>query len=266
MEKIKCPNCGAAIYENEPKCPFCGYINITGAEEKFMRDVQKTEENLSQIPDIQKKHLKKSISKNSKIIFITIGIVAVVFLILFGLNRLFEYVLYSYDEPDPKAQMQWENETFPMLDEWYAEGKYDEILTFEQELYKKNEKDSKVNHSLLNWEHYDFIEAYGNYIIFTSQIEVMNQGTEVSNYMAEDLVYFGLWFYYRAYDRSIYEITPEEMRKSEGYRETVVKDLFDRLKFTQEELDTIEDEFMEDGFLNLSECLKYSKKIKDRFE
>lgn len=266
MEKIKCPNCGASIYENEPRCQFCGYINITGAEEKFMRDVQKTEENLSQIPEMQKKHLKKSISKNSKIIFITIGIVAVVFLIFFGLNKLFEHVLYSYDEPDPKAQMQWENETFPMLDEWYAEEKYEEIRNFEQNLYKMNKKDSDVHYSLLTWEHYDFIEAYGNYIIFTEQIEAMNQGAEVSKYMAEDLVYFGLWFYYRAYDKSIYELTPVEMEKIEGYRETVVKDLYDRLKFTQEELEMIEDEFMEDGFLNLSECWKYSKKIKDRFK
>ena len=59
MKRIVCPNCGASIYENEAKCPFCGYINMPGAEEKFMRDMHKTEEQLSQIPEIQKAEYKK---------------------------------------------------------------------------------------------------------------------------------------------------------------------------------------------------------------
>ena len=39
MDKLICPNCGAEIEAKEPKCPFCGYINIPGAEEKFMREL-----------------------------------------------------------------------------------------------------------------------------------------------------------------------------------------------------------------------------------
>ena len=53
-KKVICPNCGAAIYENEASCPFCGYINIPGAEEKFMRDIKKTERDMSNIPELQK--------------------------------------------------------------------------------------------------------------------------------------------------------------------------------------------------------------------
>lgn len=83
MDKVICQNCGASIYENEPACPFCGFINMEGAEDKFMRDVQKKEEELTQIPQLQKQDLKKSMSKSSKIIIITVLIAATILAVLF---------------------------------------------------------------------------------------------------------------------------------------------------------------------------------------
>ena len=67
MDKIICPNCGAAIEVHEPKCPFCGYINIPGAEEKFMQDLEQTEEQLSQIPEQQKEQIKNPSLKAVKL-------------------------------------------------------------------------------------------------------------------------------------------------------------------------------------------------------
>ena len=78
MKKVICPNCGAVIYENEANCPFCGYINLPGAEEKFMRDIKKTQQDMSHIPELQKAEYKKSMTKSSKIIFLTIGITAII--------------------------------------------------------------------------------------------------------------------------------------------------------------------------------------------
>lgn len=265
MDKVICPNCGAAIYENEPKCPFCGYINITGAEEKFMRDVQKTEADLSQIPEMQKKQLKKSLSKNSKIVILTISIVALIALVVFGFHMLMEYVYYGRNEYDPKAEMLWERENYPMLDEMLAEGKYEEIIEFEYDLYKEN-SENKTNHSLMNWEHFHFISAYGNYDIFNKALAVMDNGEELSEYNAENLVYYGLWFYCRMYDNPYYTYTEEEFEKIEEYRELVMSDLFGRLKFTEEELLSIEDDIMENGYLELKQCWKYAKKIMERFE
>lgn len=265
MDKVICPNCGAAIYENEPKCPFCGYINITGAEEKFMRDVQKTEENLSQIPEMQKKHLKKSLSKNSKIVILTISIVAALALAVFGFHMLMEHVIYGNYEYDPKAEMQWERENFPILDAMLAEGKYDEIIEFETKLYEENRK-NKTSHSLMNWEHFHFISTYGNYLTFKKAIDILDSGEELSEYSAESLVYYGLWFYYRMYDNEYQTYTEDELAQMEEYRELVMSDFFGRLKFTEEEILSIEDEVRKDGYLELKPCWKYAKKVMDRFE
>lgn len=265
MDKVICPNCGAVIYEDEPKCPFCGYINISGAEEKFMRDVQKTEDNLSEIPEIQKKHLKKSLSKSSKIVIVTIGIATVLALMAFGLHMLKEHILYGNFEYDVKAEMQWENENFPMLDEMLAEGRYEEILDFEYGLYAENKK-NKTNHSIIKWEHYYFVSAYGNYATFKREIKQLDGDNEMSEFETEDMVYLGLWFYYRIYDSPYLKYTDEEFAQIEEYREEIVGDLFGRLKFTEEELLTLESEVVENDFLVLDACCKYAKKVKDRFE
>jgi len=265
MNKVICPNCGAAIYENEPKCPFCGYINITGAEKKFMRDVQKTEDDLSQIPEQQKKQLKKSLSKNSKIVILTISIVAAIALVVLGFHMLMEYTIYSNDDYDPKAEMQWERQTYPMLDEMLAEGRYDEILDFEYDLYEEN-RENDTSHSLMNWEHFHFLTAYGNYAIFQKELKIMDDGEELSEYGAENLVYNGLWFYYRMYDNKYNVYTEEEFAQIEEYRELVLGDLFGRLKFTEEEIRSIEDDILKDGYLELKPCWKYAKKVMERFE
>ena len=265
MDKVICPNCGAAIYENDPKCPFCGYINITGAEEKFMRDVQKTEEDLSQIPEIQKKHLKRSLSKNSRIVIVTVAVVALIAAVVFGFHMLMEHVIYGNYEYDPKAEMLWERENYPMLEEMLAEGKYEEILEFEYNLYDEN-KENKTNHTLMNWEHFHFINAYGNYATFNKSIAILDSGEELSEFNAENLVYYGLWFYYRMYDDPYCTYTEEEFVQVEAYRERVMSDLFGRLKFTEEEILSIEDDVTDDGYLKLEPCWKYAKKIMDRFE
>ncbi len=140
VKKVICPNCGAAIYENEASCPFCGYINLTGAEEKFMRDIKKTERDMSNIPDLQKAEYKKTMSKSSRIIFITIGITAIIAAVLIGIYLLFDRVIYSYSGKDVKAQMLWNNENYPILDEMYANGDYDGIVEFEYDLILQGDK------------------------------------------------------------------------------------------------------------------------------
>lgn len=265
MDKVICPNCGAAIYENEPSCPFCGYINVKGAEEKFLRDVQKTEDNLSQIPEMQKKQLKGLLSRNGKIVIVTIAIVAVLALAGLGYRMFKEHVIYANNNYDPKVEMQWERETFPMLDEMYAEGKYDEILDFEYGLYSENKK-NKTNHTIINWDHFHFITAYGNYATFKRAIELLDSDEQMSEFETQNMVYNGFWFYYRIFDDSYYMYTDEEVAQLEAYREEVVSDLFARLKFTEEELLAIEGDVLKNDFLDLDNCFKYAKKVKERFE
>lgn len=265
MDKIVCPNCGAAIYENEPKCPFCGYINIAGAEEKFMRDMEQTEENLSQIPKLQKKHYKKSMSKSSKIILITVVVVAVLLLGIFALNFAFEAWMYGNYEYDAKAETLWERENYPLLDEMYAAGDYKGIVEFEESLYEVNDKEG-TNHSIYNWEHADFIWAYRKYEYLQYYMDILDEQGELSKFQAENVVYYCMWFHYREYEDTYYNCTEEEVALMDEYREYSDEIFFNRLKFTEEEADKLHQDSLEYGYIDVQTCYKYARKIKDRFE
>ena len=268
VKKVICPNCGAAIYENEASCPFCGYINIAGAEEKFMRDIKKTERDMSNIPQLQKEEYKKSMSKSSKIIFITIGITALIAAILIGFYLLFDKVVYYYTESDSKAQISWNRENYPILDEMYANGDYDGIVEFENAMFEQNAKD-KTEYRMYDWEHYDFIGGYRNYTMTEYYFELLDAGEELSRYGKENLVYYCMWFYYRQYDqeKTYMTFTDEEIEILDGYREITNGYLFGRMGFTQEEADELLEKAVDEyNYLNARECYDYGKKIGDRFK
>lgn len=267
-KKVICSNCGAAIYENEANCPFCGYINLPGAEEKFMRDIKKTEQDMSHIPDLQKAEYKKTMSKSSKIIFITVGITAVVAAAILGIHLLFDRVIFAYTETDAKAQMLWNNENYPILDEMYANGDYDGIIEFEYDLYDQNAED-KTDYRMYEWEHYNFITGYRNYKNIEDSIAYLDKGEELSRYGKENLVYYCMWFYYKQYDQqnTYMTFTDEEIEMLDGYREITNGYMFGRLGFTEEEVDKLLEKAVDDyGYLNAKECYEYGNKIGDRFQ
>lgn len=268
VKKVICPNCGASIYENAPACPFCGYINISGAEEKFMQDIKKTEQDMSHIPELQKAEYKKTISKSSRIIFITIGITAVVLAVIVGFPYFMEEVVFGGSERDAKAQMVWNNENYPILNEMFEEGDYEGILEFENELWDQN-AENKTDFYLYDWEHYDFMNGYRYYIGVKEYLAELDNGEELSIFGKENLVYYCMWFYYRQYDkeRTYMTYTDEEIEVLDGFREYTNEVLFDRLGFSQKEADElIENAVDEYEYLKAKKCYDYGKKVGDRFQ
>lgn len=265
MNKKICPNCGADIFDQEAECPFCGYINLTGAEEKFMRDIQKTEEDLNQIPQMQKSEYKQSFFKNTKLIVITISIAVFLAAVLFGIHMLFEYVVFSYKEPDPKARMLWERENFAVLDDMYEAGDFEGIRDFELAMYEENDK-TDVSYSISNWEHYGFYRVYCDYSDFEEYIRILNQGEELSKFQAENIVYYGVYFYKRKYADLYYKLSDEELLKADEYRDHVLGYMFERFGFTTQELDELYDKAGKKGYEDFDVYYDYGVKIKDRFK
>lgn len=267
MDKIFCLNCGASIDVTEPKCPFCGYINIPGAEEKFMQDLEQTQEDLSQIPKMQEEQIKKSFFKSSKVIWITILIVALVLIFFVGGSFACTKVLDSIflTEYDTKAEMLWERENYPILDEMYEKGDYDGILAFQDELYEINYKDN-TNHGLYNWKHISFIDYYRAYKLTQETVKCLDEGDEISEYLVHDLVYNCMRYHYRAYLEEYSTVTPQEEQLLEEYREYMEEVFYNRLKFTDEEADALYEKAVDYGVISAKKCYDYADKIKKRIE
>lgn len=265
-DTIICPNCGAAIGESDPACPFCGYINISGAEEKFMKDMKKTEEELSQIPQMQKVHLKNNISRNGKIILRTVLISVCILIVFLGIHFLIDAIYYgSDDEVDVKAEMLWEEENYPLLDEMYAAGDYEGIIEFMEKIYAENEKEH-TNHNIFNWEHIDFIRIYERWQTSKEIIEWMDQGNEIERYQAQNLLYDCMWFHYRQYEKFMI-LSEEEKVMVEEYRVWYEDVFYNRLKFTEEEADKLYQKAKDQyDSIESKACFDYADTIRDRIK
>lgn len=265
MDTIICPNCGADIAVSEPKCPFCGYINIPGAEEKFMKDLNQTKEELNQLPKMQQEQIKKSFFKSSKVIWITVLVVVLLIMLVSGIGFACSKALDSFTEYDAKTEMLWERENYPILDEMYENGDYDGIIAFKNDLYDINEKEH-TNHSLYNWGHADFISFYTMYDEIQESVGFLDGGEELSKYQVRLLVYDCMCFHYKSYENSYISLSEEELATVEEYREYAEEVFYNRLKFTDEEADRLYEDSVEYNVISAKKCFDYAEKIRKRIE
>lgn len=266
-KQLECGNCGAKIYELDAKCPFCGHINYLGAEHEFMENMYRTEANLDKITEAQVDDIKKEVKKNTRIIAIIGGIVLVIVLIIVGFIKLSDlFWSYSFSEVDAKEQMIWQMKKFPQLDEWYEAGEYDKILQFQRDLYLSEEESQ---YSLYNWDHYDFLTAYEKYVGLLEYETMLDEGKEISDFDAKYMLYYGMWYYYEHYETGYEMFSEHDIQLiSTIYRDKAEEVLFERMKFTKEELDELHRKCVsEDGkYLEWKACKKYAKKLHTRFE
>ena len=148
MKEIECPNCGAIFEAREAKCPYCGHINPSGAEAKFLRDLEKTRKDLDNVDDEARRaysgEMKKGAGSAAKIAVIA----AIVIAILAGIYFVLDNTLFDYGfKGDYAKELAWEHEAFDEYDELYEAGKYDELM-------ERIAEDGE-DHDVWNWGNYD---------------------------------------------------------------------------------------------------------------
>lgn len=151
---VKCDNCGAQFDIHEEKCPFCGYINPYGAEEKYMEDMDIIKTNLSKLDDEQAQLIKQERKRSYKIILITIicvicavGIGIFIQMLYYGRNNA-HYAELGIYESDPIEVAKWNDEHLSELDKMYEDGDIEGLVDYFAKL-----SDDKDYGAFYNWEH-----------------------------------------------------------------------------------------------------------------
>lgn len=260
MATLICQNCGASFDASEPKCPYCGHISYPGAEEKFMKDLNQIKEDLSDVSEIPKKNYKRAMTKQSKVVIITLVIVLCIAGIIAAFVHIFNKLSDTYFGYDQKTEMLWERETFPKLDKMYEDGDFQEILEFQQKMYEENN-----HHSLYNWEHYDYMQVYDKYTRTMEIVDKLDRQEELTKYEYEDIVYYVMWFHCKQYSQ-YQTYTEEESAKVTEYADTMEEIFYQRLKFTDEEGEELYQKCMKAGYFSMKPCFKYAGKVHERFE
>lgn len=155
---LYCENCHAPIPEESAACPYCGALNAPGGEKKYMERLYDLKEDVEELSRVPEQEYRKEMKKIGRIIGGTVLIFAIAAGIVCGAFFLLQRNgSYELSEEEIKAQLLWERENFPILDDMYAEGDYDGILAY---VYETEEEDF---HSISNWEHSDFLDMYSWY-------------------------------------------------------------------------------------------------------
>lgn len=251
-KKIICKSCGAEFEDTLPKCPFCDSFNYKGAEAEYfekLEDIREDVEELGQVPAAEtRKEIKKQ-GRFLKWIFIVLGLlVAGMLLFVFWVER--------EEKRDPQADYLWKKQNYPVMDELYEQGKYDELVAFYKEAWD-------ADYPVMEWEHDQLCWLLVNVQTVESILEAEQNGEELTEADYSSLLYYG---FKMSNLENEYDLPEEEWEILRPFIQPIIDDFEVRWEFTDKDLKNIEKERSGSrGYVSFDFCDKYIKKwMKER--
>lgn len=261
LKEHSCKNCGAIISVEDHRCPYCGGINYVGAKKKYFRDLFKIKDNLEQLEKIPVESYKKEASAQIKRIIKTLIVSTLIIVVLYGgvsLILKWKDSRYSFKRADPKEQLLWDQENFPMLDQWYENGEYDKLVEYNIKLYEEG-----AEFTFTNWKHQRFLRFYEYYSYALEVMERIENKESYSLYDITTAIYGGLNICYNIENA---DLDKDEIEKLEVYKPIMKTLLIDTLKFTEDETLQLYKDTYEYGFMDYEKIEKYASKVIKRMD
>ncbi len=246
---IKCPNCGAEIESNVTKCPYCGYINVPGAEKKYMDDLEDIKENLALVEEEPVKALKTGFSKGTKVIVWTVGI-------LLTLVIVYAVLLFFETRDKPKIILTAEDEAYAsayrvIAGEQLSEAYEDKDIERMAQIFDKAYSEDRVN--LWGDPHYETAYAASRYMKLQKCLPNLDK-EELSKREAEEITYYCFYFYYRAYGEDGAGIF-DEIRDDE-----ILPVINDRLGYSIADMESFRERVTDPPYVDRSKVYRIVKK------
>ncbi|MCR5357998.1 MAG: hypothetical protein K6E63_11420 [Lachnospiraceae bacterium] len=231
MSELKiCPNCGGEVGSDAVKCPYCGYINIEGAENKYFNDLNEIRDDLASVEKEPVKALKKGLSKGTRVILITVSILLV-------LSALFAARLAYELKDKPKVFLTAEDEAYAsayraVAEKQMAAAYESKDIAQMAQIYDKAYSQDRV--SLWGDPHYETGYASSCYMKLKQCLPNLDKD-KLTKHEAEEITYYCFYFYYRAYGSDGAEIF-DPLRDDE-----ILPIITGRLGFSIEDMESFRD-------------------------
>lgn len=246
---IICPNCGAEIEKDSAKCPYCGYINIEGAEKKFQSELDEIGRNIEVTRKEPAKALAKGFTGGWKIILVTVAV-----LIILAVIFVLELIRETRDEPklfltagEQAYASAYAEQAGAQLTEAYDDKDIARMADIFDTAYSRDRV------SLWGVDHYDAGYASSCYMKLQQCLPNMDKD-EISQKEAEEITYYCFYFYYRAYGDDGAEIF-DPIRD-----DLVIPVITERLRFTIEDMENFRDRVCNPPNVNRSKVYKATRK------
>ncbi len=254
----RCVNCGAEIERFSPKCPSCGYINEEGAEKHYMEELEDVRKKLDRVDEEAEEGYYKNYIKVVRVILITIAVMTIVSAGIYILARFERKSIYGSDD-NVLEEIAWQREHFAYYNSLYDAGEYDRLA---EEFYSEDAE----GHDIYEWEHYDFISLYYEYISIKNMFKEVD-GYGYTKFRTQSITYDCLHFcleYNREDEKDA--LSQDEHDALKPAADYVMEMIHDRLGFSDEELDVIlKDALNEYGNLSYDKCGEISERYIDQF-
>lgn len=252
--KMICNSCGGIFEDNLAKCPYCGSMNISGAEAEYMNKLDDVREDMEDLEDVPMEETKKEFRKQGRFLKKIFGVLLVIVGILAIIIGIVEWNDSSYERKAKKDYL-WQQENFPIFDKLYEEGKYQELI---EVLYS----DKNAEKPVWKWSHYEFVGAYLATENLADILEEESLGTskmEILDYEAilnTELTVMGF-----LQDEENPEEDKEILMK---YAKPALQDFEERWNMSQEEQEAyIAIVIKNGGYISFEECKPFVQKWYD---
>lgn len=244
-----CPNCGAQIEEHVTKCPHCGYINIEGAQEQYLKELEEIKDNLSDVKNEPAKALKKGMKRGVRVVLYTVGVLATLAIIY---SIFVSIALRNH----PKMFMSAEEKASASAYRAVAEEKL--AVAYENKDIEQMAQIFDVAYyedrvSLWGDPHYEAAYAASLYMKLQKSLPNLDK-KKIKKKEAEEITYYCFYFYYRAYGEDGAPIF-DSLRDSQ-----VMPIIEDRLGYTIEDMENFRDKVLSPPNVNRSNVYYATRK------
>ncbi len=247
--KVICPNCGAEIEKDSTRCPYCGYINIEGAEKKFRSDLDEIGRNIEETKKEPVKAFAKGFTGGTKTVFITVGVLLIIAILI-----AVELFRETRDEPklflsagEQAYASAYVEQAGEQLTEAFEDGDIARMADIFDTAYSRDRV------SLWGVDHYEAGYASSCYIKLMKCLPNLDKD-EIPVKEAEEITYYCFYFYYRAYGSDAAPIF-DSIRDEE-----IMPIITERLGFTIEDMENFRDKVTDPPYVNRSRVWKIPKK------
>lgn len=265
-EMIRCHNCRALIDIHSEKCEYCGYINESGAEEKYMQSLDEIKEQLDNVDnEALSGYFDEAKSASKKILKIAAIIFAIFLILLVAYIYISKEMDYSTNKSksDEIDEIVWQNDNFDRYDEMYEAGEFEELAAIFS-------SDEVQGHEIYQWSHYNIINSYSHYVVIRDEyVPILDDGESIENW-ASSMLFDSFFFYYRVYetDASIRKtLSDDDIATLEEIRDYVTDIIYNRFGFTDKELEGFkaDGKILKNGYIDFSDCKALASQYSSQF-
>ena len=248
---VSCKSCGASFSADLPNCPYCGTMNLSGAEKDYMTRLEGVRSGLEGLAQKPKQEIKSSFRAVRRRVLAA----AVVLLLIVAGFAVKQQRDARIDAEKDLAEAVWQLEYFPKLDAAYNAGDYALL----DELYDAAQDE---DHRVWNYKHYHFCEFYQ--LISRAEEALQHVRSLPAQPVGEDPTGDEAWFLYCGLELLDLEnrsswMPEEDYALLESLRAPLLEELTARYALTEEDLASFRAAIKKDGFVSFDTCETFMK-------